>query len=138
MKPMIVIQTLLLSFPLAGLALHADCQKCYWFAKRTRNGEECSGPMKRLSRYVLPEVRMTGQANRESQSFCACPLLDHSNKLHNRNIPRRLYPLFDRLGRNFPNYRPGFRWCNSCAKRVNEESQQEPEYTPPPKVFPIF
>ena len=66
MKPMITIQTLLLSFLLAELALHADCQKRCWFAKRTRNGEECSGPMKHLSpelaRYVLPEVRMIGHA----------------------------------------------------------------------------
>ena len=149
MKPMITIQTLLLSFLLAELALHADCQKRCWFAKRTRNGEECSGPMKHLSpelaRYVLPEVRMIGHATDTGheqignhRAFVPVNFRTIQINCIIGTSQEGVYLLFDRLGRNFPNYRPGFRWCNSCAKRDNEESQQEPEYTPPPKVFPIF
>ena len=67
-EAMIAIQTLLLSFLRAGLALHADYQKRCWFTKRTRNGEEC----RRVCREGAQGTRAP-PPNLEKSSAQKCP-----------------------------------------------------------------
>ena len=59
--------------------------------------------------------RFPMRASREANEYCSSPFLEHSTQLSKRTIPKRFYHLFDRLGANTQNYRPGIRWCNKCA-----------------------
>ena len=67
-------------------------------------------------------------------AFCSCPLQEHSSELSRKKIPKRLYRLFDRIGTNIANYRPGACWCKKCATIADTVFSQEPDYNPPPKV----
>ena len=93
-------------------------ERICWFQKKTRAGEECRGPMRRLddatARFVGGNLnswacsRHLMRATREANAFCSCPLQQCSSQLSRRKIPKRLYRLFDRIGTNIPNYHP----CN--------------------------
>ena len=119
-------------------------ERICWFQKKNRAGEECRGPMRRLNegtaRFVGGNLncwacsRHLMRATREANAFCSCPLQEHSSELSRKKIPKRFYRLFDRIGTNIPNYRPGARWCNKCATIADTVFSQEPEYNPPPKV----
>lgn len=119
-------------------------ERICWFLKKTRAGEECRGPMRRLddatARFVGGNLncwacsRHLMRATREANEYCSCPLQQHSSELSRRKIPKRLYRLFDRIGTSIPNYRPGARWCNKCATIADTVFSQEPDYIPPSKV----
>ena len=78
------------------------------------------------------------RATREANGYCASPLLEHSSELSKRKIPARFYRLFDRVGANVPNYRPGTRWYNKCAMVSDNVFSNEPDYISPAKVRVIF
>ena len=78
------------------------------------------------------------RATREANEHCSSPLSQHSNELSRRNIPRRFYDLFDRIGAYVPNYRPGTRWCNKCATIADTVFSEEQDYIPPAKVCIMF
>lgn len=115
-----------------------------WFAKRTRTGEQCQGPLRRFDEAIARFVDGTlncwacswhwMRASREANEYCSSPFLEHSTELAKINIPKRLYHLFDRLGANTPNYRPGIRWCNKCERRADSDLSKETDYIPPAKV----
>ena len=119
-----------------------------WFLKKTRAGEGCHGPLRQfdeaIARYVNGNLncwactRHWMRATREANGYCASPLLEHSSELSKRKIPARFYRLFDRVGANVPNYRPGTRWCNKCAMVSDNVFSNEPDYISPAKVRVIF
>ena len=78
--------------------------------------------------------------NRASNSFCACPLPEHSGELHKQNIPVRFHALFDRVGQSAPGSvsPPGVRWCCKCRKSADKLFKPEQEYSPPVKVTLCF
>ncbi|XP_078371859.1 uncharacterized protein LOC144655479 [Oculina patagonica] len=132
------------TFTLMFLATTArPTERVCWFTKRTRAGEECQGPLRQfdeaIARFVDGNLncwactRHWARATREANECCASPLLEHSAELSKRNIPRRFYRLFDRLGANVPNYRSGTRWCNKCASIADSVFLNEPDYIPPVK-----
>ena len=129
------------------LILRATAQpeeRICWFLKKTRAGEECHGPLRKfdeaIARFVGGNVncwacsRHLMRATREANEHCSCPLSQHSNELSRRNISRRFYDLFDRIGAYVPNYRPGTRWCNKCATIADTVFSDEQDYIPPAKV----
>ena len=87
-------------------------ERICWFQKKTRAGEDCRGPMRRLNegtaRFVGENLncwacsRHLMRATREANAFCSCPLQEHSSELSGKKIPKRLYRLFDRIGMNIP------------------------------------
>ena len=122
-----------------------------WFVKRTRTGEECQGPLRRfdeaIARFVNGDLtcwactRHWMRASREANEYCSSPFLEHSTQLSKRRIPKRFYHLFDRLGANTQNYRPGIRWCNKCATIADNALSKESDYIPPKvsvKMFILF
>ena len=122
--------------------------RIWWFLKKTRAGEGCHGPLRQfdeaIARYVNGNLncwactRHWMRATREANGYCASPLLEHSSELSKRKIPARFYRLFDRVGANVPNYRPGTRWCNKCAMVSDNVFSNEPDYISPAKVRVIF
>ena len=119
-------------------------ERICWFLKRTRTGEECQGPLRQfdvgIARFLVSNqncwacTRHWMRAHREANEFCSSPLSEHSTELSSRIIPRRFHRLFDRVGANVPNYRPGTRWCNKCAVNADNVFSNEPDYIPPAKV----
>jgi len=113
--------------------------------KKTRSGEECRGKMRRctpgMARYLGTSadawacMRHWIRINRAVNGFCACPLPEHCKQLHSQNIPERLIPMFDRIGESIPGYRRGLRWCNQCYQTAESQFKNEPDYSPPKKVF---
>ncbi|XP_068702749.1 uncharacterized protein [Montipora foliosa] len=73
------------------------------------------------------------RASREANEYCSSPFLEHSTQLSKRSIPKRFYHLFDTLGTNTQNYRPGIRWCNKCATIADNALSKEYDYIPPKK-----
>ena len=87
-------------------------QQFCWFQKKTRTGEDCEGKRRRFTPGMVRYVGVNADAwactrqwttiNRASNSFCACPLPEHSGELHKQNIPVRFHALFDRVGQSVP------------------------------------
>ncbi|KAL9965000.1 hypothetical protein ACROYT_G028723 [Oculina patagonica] len=112
-----------------------------WFSKKTRAGEECRGKIRRfnndIARYVGTSTdawactRHWTRINREANSFCACPLSQHSKDLFSQRIPLRLLGMFDRIGLAIPGYRRGTRWCIKCYKTADSIFQNEVDFKPP-------
>lgn len=100
-------------------------ERTFWFVKLTRARETCQGRLRRfdeaIARFVDGNLncwactRHWMRATREANEYCSSPLLEHSTELSKRKVPRRFYRLFDRVGANVSNYRPGTRWCNKCS-----------------------
>lgn len=116
-----------------------------WFSKKTRAGEECRGKIRRfnndIARYVGTSTdawactRHWTRINREANSFCACPLSQHSKDLFSQRIPLRLLGMFDRIGLAIPGYRRGTRWCIKCYKTADSIFQNEVDFKPPNQVI---
>ncbi|XP_044180501.1 uncharacterized protein LOC122961758 [Acropora millepora] len=113
-----------------------------WFVKRTRTEEECQGPLRfdeAIARFANGDLncwactRHWMRASREANEYCSSPFLEHSTQLSKRRTPKRFYHLFDRLGPNTQNYRPGIRWCNKCATIADNALSKESDYIPPKK-----
>ena len=119
-----------------------------WFAKKTRSGEACGGKMRRFTSEMARYVETTTDAwactrhftrvNREVNSFCACPLNQHSKGLHSQRIPVRLLGMFDRIGLSIPGYRRGIRWCNNCHKNADRIFKNEEDFLPSEQVNIVY
>ena len=143
MKLALVALPVVICISVAILETTSGQQFC-WSQKKTRTGEDCEGKRRRFApgmvRYVGANAdawaytRHWTRINRASNSFCACPLPEHSGELHKQNISVRIHALFDRVGRSVPGYRPGVRWCCKCRKSADKLFKPEQEYSPPVKV----
>lgn len=116
---------------------------CAWAKTRTR-GHDCSSEHPNDYRTIsglparlaqVPEKSFLCNKHRyqlAKDDFCCCPSTkwEHSTqKLH--KCPKRLFPLFDSLGENNPNYRPGTKICTTCNENVDQEYSSHPLYQAP-------
>jgi len=89
--------------------------------EHTCSGEECT-------RHWIRIIR-------EANGFCAGSLAEHCKQLRSQNFPERLVPMSDRISESIPCYRRGLRWCNWCHQTTDNQFKNEPDYSPPKKVF---
>ena len=62
------------------------------------------------------------------------PLRVHSEELHHKNIPEKLYKAFDLIRQTVSGYRPGIRRCTHRRKSTNHLFKSEATYNRPKKV----
>lgn len=114
-------------------------------AEKTRNGKQCRGKLYKINAEIsrvtqLPEnsylCRFHWDESRRDNLRCSCPQAENFKhaKLNKNNIPRRYYALFDEVGAELPNYRPGTRWCNNCKSSADERFAKHNLYMSAPPV----
>ena len=111
-----------------------------WFLKRTRTEAVWRGhcPICKRRFKLLGLYSALDERKPWSKEYCSSPFLEHSTQLCKRSIPKRFYYLFNRLGANTPNYRPGIRWCYKCATIADNALSKESDYIPPKVSVQMF
>ena len=107
-------------------------------SEKTRNGKKCVGKLYSLTEALgrsaeLPVnsqvCRLHWDEIRHQNNRCLCPMAKHPKGLHPNSIPPRFYRVFDSVGSQLEGYRPGTRWCNTCAANADRVFSDHPLYT---------
>ena len=62
---------------------------------------------------------------------CSCPSSwGHSRTLAKIPIPERFYQVFDQVGKDLPDYRPGTNWCCKCKLEADKSFMDHVKYIP--------
>ena len=67
-----------------------------------------------------------------NEKFCCCPTKsDHSKYL--MKCPKRLYDVFDEVGKSLEGYKIGTMICKNCMRRADDNFASHPLYVGPSK-----